>query len=137
VDVSLRRIRYIAFLVTLFAGVTMGLSALGIYAAVAQWLSTSQREIAVHLALGATYTHIRSSVLARIMTVTGTALLIGMAGALAARNTIQAFLYGVQPQLSTVLLFAVLLLGAVAFSSSYIPALRSKFIDPAELLRHE
>jgi ABC-type antimicrobial peptide transport system permease subunit len=115
----------------------MGLSALGIYAAVAQWLSTSQREIAVHLALGATYTHIRSSVLARIMTVTGTALLIGMAGALAARNTIQAFLYGVQPQLSTVLLFAVLLLGAVAFSSSYIPALRSKFIDPAELLRHE
>ena len=137
IDVSLRRIRYMAFLMTLFAGVTMVLSALGIYAAVAQWLSTSRREIALHLALGATYSQIRSSILAKVMMITGMALGIGFMAALVARNTIQSFLYGVQPQLSAVLLFAVLLLGAVAFLSSYIPALRSRFIDPAELLRHE
>jgi hypothetical protein len=80
---------------------------------------------------------IRTSILTRVMTMTGTALLIGMAGAFAARNTIQAVLYGVQPQLSAILLFAVFLLGGVAFTASYIPALRSKFIDPAELLRNE
>jgi predicted permease len=137
IDSSLGRIRYLAFLMAFFAGITMVLSALGIYAAVAQWLSTSQHEIALHLALGATYTHIRSSILTRVMALTGTALLIGLAGAFAARNTIQTFLYGVQPQLSAVLLFAVLLLGVVAFIASYIPALRSKFIDPAELLRNE
>jgi ABC-type antimicrobial peptide transport system permease subunit len=137
IDASLRRIRYLAFLMALFAGITMVLSALGIYAVVAQWLSASQQEIALHLALGATYTHIRSSILARVMAITGTALLIGLAGAFAARNTIQAFLYGVQPQLGAVLLFAVVLLGMAAFIASYIPALRCKFIDPAELLRNE
>src|SRR6185437_5057824 len=130
-------IRYIAFLMTLFAGVTMVLSALGIYAAVTQWVSSSQRQIALHLALGATYAHIRSSILTKIMTITGTALFIGLAATLAAKNTIQALLYGVQPQMSTVIVFATLLLGSVALLSSYIPALRSKFIDPAKLLRSE
>ncbi len=137
IDASLRRIRYLAFLMTLFAGVTMALSALGIYAAVAQWVSVSQREIALRLALGATYSQIRNSILTRIMAITGMALAIGLVAALAARNMIQSFLYGVQPQMSTVLLLAALLLAAVAFWASYIPALRSKFIAPAELLRSE
>ncbi|HKV93489.1 MAG TPA: ABC transporter permease [Candidatus Angelobacter sp.] len=137
IDASLRRIRFMAFLMMLFAGVTMVLSALGIYAAVAQWLSTSQREIALHLALGATYYQIRNSILARIMAITGMALAVGLLAALAIRNTLKTFLYGVQPQMSTVIAFAALLLASVALLSSYIPALRSKFIDPARLLRSE
>jgi putative ABC transport system permease protein len=137
IEASFRRIRYMAFLMTLFAGVTMLLSALGIYASVAQWVSTSQREIALHLALGATYTRIRSSILTRIMTITGMGLAIGAAAALGARTTMKSLLYGVQPQVSAILTVAVLLLGMVAFFSSYIPALRSRFIDPAELLRSE
>jgi predicted permease len=137
IDVSFRRIRYMAFLMMLFAGVTMAVSALGIYAAVAQWLSTSEREIALHLALGATYSKIRKSILTRVMTITGVAFALGIVAALGAQSAMKSLLYGVQPQVSTILTFAVLLLGMVAFFSCYIPALRSKFIDPAELLRSE
>lgn len=137
IDLSLSRIRYTAFLMTLFASVTMLLSALGIYAAVAQWLSTSQQEIALRLAFGATYSQIRGSILARIMAITALALVAGMLASMAASNTIRSLLYGVQPQLGTVLLATALLLGAVAFLASYIPALRSKFIDPVQLLRAE
>jgi putative ABC transport system permease protein len=137
IDASLRRIRYLALLMTLFAGVTILLSAVGIYAAVVQWLSTSQKEIAVHLALGATYFQIRSSILTRVMVVTGVALALGLLGAFAAGNTLQAMLYGVQPHWGIALGLAALLLTTVSLLASYIPALRSKFIDPATLLRSQ
>jgi ABC-type antimicrobial peptide transport system permease subunit len=105
-----------------------------------QWcngLSSSQREMALRLALGATYSQIRSSLITRIMAITGTALGIGLIAALAGKNTMKAFLYGVQPQLSNVVVWSALLLGIVALISSYIPALLSRFINPAELLRCE
>jgi putative ABC transport system permease protein len=137
IDASLRRIRYIAFLMTLFATATMLLSSLGIYAAVAHWLSTSQKEIAVCIALGASYSEIRGSILTRIMAVTGVAFAIGSVAALAASNSIRAFLYGVQPQFGAAFVWAASLLGATALLSSYMPALRSRFVDPAELLRSE
>jgi putative ABC transport system permease protein len=137
IDAGLRRIRYLAMLMTLFAAVTITLSAVGIYAAVVQWLSASQREIAVHLALGATYFQIRNAILKRVMVVTGTALALGLLGSLAASNTLQAMLYGVQPRWGAVLVLTVLLLATVSLLASYIPALRSRFIDPATLLRSE
>jgi putative ABC transport system permease protein len=137
IDASLRRIRYAAFLMTLFAGITIVLSALGIYAVVMQWVSTSQKEIALHLALGATYSQIRKSVLTRIMFITGMSLATGLVGALAARNTMKTLLYGVQPEMGSIWALATLLLGTVALLASYIPALRSKFVDPATLLRNE
>lgn len=137
IDASLRRIRYMAFLMALFATATMLLSALGIYAAVAHWLSTSQKEIAVCIALGASYSGIRGSILARIMAVTGVAFAIGSIAALAASNSIRAFLYGVQPQFGAAFVWAASLLGATALLSSYVPAVRSRFVDPAELLRGE
>jgi predicted permease len=137
IDASLRRIRYLALLMTLFAGVTILLSAVGIYAAVVQWLSTSQKEIAVHLALGATYFQIRSSILKRVMAVTGAALALGLLGSLAASNTLQAMLYGVQPHWGAVVTLAALLLATISLLASYIPALRSRFIDPATLLRSQ
>ncbi len=137
IDSSLRRIRYMAFLMTLFAATTMLLSAMGIYAAVAHWLSTSQREIALCIALGAPYSEIRSHILKRVIAITGLALAIGLIVAVAASNTMKAFFYGVQPQPGLAFVFATLLLGGTALLSSYIPALRSKFIDPAELLRGE
>jgi len=137
IEASLRRIRFLVFLMALFATATMLLSSLGIYAAVAHWLSTSRKEIAVCIALGATYSAIRASVLTRIMAVTALAFAFGSGLALAVRNAVEGFLYGVQPQFGTALIWSTLLLGVTALLSSYVPALRSNFIHPAELLRSE
>jgi putative ABC transport system permease protein len=137
IDASLRGIRYMAFLMTLFAVITMFLSGVGIYATVAQWLSTSQKEIALHLVLGATYHQIRRTILARIIALTVTALAIGIFVAFAGSIVLKSLLYGAAPRLDAVLPLAVSLVGAIALLCGYAPTLRSKFIAPAELLRSE
>lgn len=137
IDASLRRIRYMAFLMTLYAGVTMLLSGMGIYAAVAQWVSSSKKEIALYMALGATYFRVRNAIVERILLVTSVSLLLGTLTALATGGALQSLLYGVKPPFAAALLPATGVLAGVAFLSSYVPALRSRFINPAELLRSE
>jgi predicted permease len=137
IDLSLRRIRFLALLMTLFSAITMLLSALGIYATVMQWLSTAQQEIALRLAFGATHSQIHNSVVMRVMLTTGVALGIGLLASLGISTSLKSLLYGVQPELGAVWISAALLLGIVAFVSCYMPALRSKFVSPLQLLRSE
>ena len=62
---------------------------------------------------------------------------IGVAGSLALTRVIAGFLFGITPTDAPTLLAVLLLFGAVAFLSTYIPARRASRIDPAVAFRYE
>ena len=62
---------------------------------------------------------------------------IGVAGSLALTRVIAGFLFGITPTDAPTLLAVLLLFGAVAFLSTYIPARRASRIDPAAAFRYE
>jgi ABC-type antimicrobial peptide transport system permease subunit len=64
-------------------------------------------------------------------------LLIGLAGALALSRLITTLLYGVYPNDPLSFAAIALLLAAVAFLATWLPARRATRIDPLSALRHE
>ena len=114
------RARFNAILLGIFATIAMVLAAIGIYGVVSYTVRQRTREIGIRAA---------------VLIFAGT--LLGLAGALAATQVLETFLYEVKPDdPQTYLLIAVLLAG-VALLASYVPARRASVIDPAITLRTE
>jgi ABC-type antimicrobial peptide transport system permease subunit len=129
------RPRFVAWLLSAFAGLSLLLAATGLNG-VASWLVTQRtREIGVRLALGAASADISREVMGEAgrWITAGTAL--GGAIAWAGTRAIEAQLYGVTARdpVSWIvvlgLLFAALLLAVLR------PALRAAHVDPMEALR--
>ena len=64
-------------------------------------------------------------------------IVIGVGGALGLSRFIASFLYSVTPRDIGVFVGAPLLLGAIAFLATWIPALRASRVDPVDALRGE
>ena len=69
------------------------------------------------------------------MTILGS--IIGIIGAFFISRAAQSMLYEMSGYDPIVVSIVVLVLGMVAFSAGYLPALRASKIDPMEALRHE
>ena len=67
----------------------------------------------------------------------GLGMLIGLAGALALSRLITTLLYGVYPNDPLSFAAIALLLTAVAFLATWLPARRATQVDPLSALRHE
>ncbi|HEX5314594.1 MAG TPA: ADOP family duplicated permease [Gammaproteobacteria bacterium] len=124
-------------LLTTMASLALLLSALGIFALVANIVAQRTREFGIRIALGATMRNImlhvaRTGVSAAV--VGGAAGLLISAGALRAMRSV---VYGVGVYDATTILVVVLLLGLVIFVAAILPALRVGRIDPVETLRNE
>lgn len=129
--------RFSTALMLAFAGLTLLLSVLGLYGALAQVVSQRLREIGVRLAIGAQPASIFRRVVGDGLVVVSGGLLIG--GVLAAMTSaqIEALLFGVtafDPLTYAGMVVGLLLAGFVA---SAIPALRASRVDPAVVLRKE
>lgn len=132
---ALARERLLMTLVALLAVAALLLSAIGIHGLIASGVAERTREMGIRLALGATSGQVvRSAALPGIvLAVAG--LLAGAALAYAASGLLRGLLWGVAPNdaLTFAAVGAVLL--AVAVISSLLPALRTRRLDPATLLR--
>jgi putative ABC transport system permease protein len=94
-------------------------------------------ELGLRMALGAQPKHVVRLVLRQAMTLSVLGIIIGVAASFAAAPLLAEFLYGVKPHdVLTTVLVSVLLL-AVTFFASYIPASQATAIDPIETLRHD
>jgi putative ABC transport system permease protein len=134
---SLSRTRFSMLLLSIFAGLALMLSAVGIYGVMAYSVAQRTREIGIRLALGAA----RKDVLAMVLLGGGRlatfGLVLGLAGALALNYWLRNQLYGVSPADPVTYIAVALLLGAVALAASYIPARRATHVDPLVALRYE
>jgi putative ABC transport system permease protein len=120
-----------------FAGLAMVLAALGVYGVVIYAVEQRRREFGVRLALGAD----RSSIIrlalrhAMIPTIAGTMIGIGAAFVLARFNS--TLFVGVQPFDMPTFVASAVLLAAIAYAASYLPARRIADEDAVLALRAE
>ena len=126
-----------AFMLAAFGALALVLSSLGIYGVMAYTVSRRTREIGVRVALGAARRDVIGMVVGRAMGIAALGLVIGAAGALAAGQLLQAQLFGVSPRDPLTFVVIALLLAAVAFIASWLPARRAAAVDPLVALRYE
>ncbi len=134
-SVTLRRISMI--LLAMFAALAVFLAVVGLYGVMAHLVAQRTREIGVRLALGARPKDISQLVVRQGLLLAGVGICLGTAAALALARVLTSLLFGVRPEDPATFAAVGLLLAAVAFLASYIPARRAAKVDPIIALRYE
>jgi putative ABC transport system permease protein len=120
-----------------FGGLTLALSAIGLYAALAFAVGQRRREIAIRMALGADRITVGALVLRRGGFVVALGLVAGLAVSLGTGPIIAHMLYGVSPRDPLTLLAGPSVLVAIALVAMWLPARRAMGTDPIAALRAE
>ena len=137
VDESLARRRFSMLLLTLFAGLALGLATIGIYGVIAYLVTQGTRELGIRMALGATPRGILLLILRHGLSVALVGVGAGLAGAFALTRFMRNLLFGIDAADPATFATVSLLLVAVALAASYFPARRAASIDPAVAFRAE
>jgi putative ABC transport system permease protein len=120
-----------------FAGVALGLGAIGIYGVMAYSVSQQTREIGIRMALGAPASKVLTMVMGRGMLLAFSGVAIGLIGAGCLTQLMSTILFGVTATDPLIFASVALLLISVAIIASYIPSRRATRIDPTVALKYE
>ncbi|HEV3409441.1 MAG TPA: FtsX-like permease family protein, partial [Chthoniobacterales bacterium] len=134
---SLARPRFNALLLSIFAGVALVLTAIGIYGVMAYSVAQRTNEIGIRIALGAAQSSIFKLVVGQAMMLVAISVGIGLAGAFAATRLLSSLLFGVGASDPITFGAIVLLIALVAFLAAWLPARRATKVDPMIALRAE
>ncbi len=134
---SLSQQRFNMLLLGAFAGLALLLAAVGIYSVLSYSVRRSVREIGIRLALGARLGDVLRTVVIEGMKPTLLGVAIGSAGALALGRVLASLVFEVKPTDPLTFVAVTMLLVAVAFLASVIPAYRATKVDPMVALRYE
>jgi putative ABC transport system permease protein len=130
-------LKYIAAVMSAFAGLALLLALLGIYAVMTYFVSQRSREIGVRMALGATGSDVTWLTLSQGATLTSIGVGIGLVLAVGLSRAMEAGLLGiVSTDIRMTFLIAVVL-AATALAATYLPARRAASVDPMIALRSE
>jgi len=129
--------RFALYVLGVFAGLAVILTAVGVYGVVAYATARRTREIAVRLALGADGRRIVLLVLREgaLWTLGGVAA--GLVGARLLTRYLETLLFRVGPNDAATLASVVVVLAVIALLASAIPAIRAVRVDPMLSLRTE
>jgi predicted lysophospholipase L1 biosynthesis ABC-type transport system permease subunit len=127
----------LATLLTLFAGGSLLIAAIGQYAVVAFDGRRRSREFGVRIALGASSRQLVSSVISESFRLTALGLVIGFALSVAVGTVLARVLYGVTPTDPVTFASVFVLLAGASLLASYLPARRAASTDPMVVLRTE
>ena len=127
----------LATLLTLFAGGSLLIAAIGQYAVVAFDGRRRMREFGVRIALGASSRQLVSSVISESFRLTALGLLIGFALSVGVGMALARVLYGVTPTDPATFASVFVLLAGASLLASYVPARRAASTDPMVVLRTE
>ena len=135
VNESTQQSRSMMWLFVSFAGVALGLAAVGAYGVVSY--STAQRtfEIGVRVALGAGRRSIFQLVLGQSLRLVLAGLALGVAASLGLTRMLSAFLYGTATTDPMTLAGVCGMLVVVALVAGYVPARKAAGVDPLIALR--
>lgn len=124
-------------LLSVLAALALLLSAVGIFALVANMIAQKTREIGIRMALGSTIPNAMIHVGRLGLGAAAVGLLLGLILCDALLPAMRSVLYGIGAYDLRTILAALLTLGVVALLASSVPALRVARIDPAKTLREE
>jgi putative ABC transport system permease protein len=129
--------RFLAMLLGMFAAVALVLAAVGVYGVMSYAVSEQTHEIGIRMALGASDRRVLAEVVGRGARLTIAAVVVGLAGAVAAARLTANVLFGIAPTDPIALASAAVLLGFVSLAACYVPARRASRVDPVVALAQE
>ncbi|MEO8680343.1 MAG: ABC transporter permease, partial [Vicinamibacterales bacterium] len=132
---SLGAQRIVASLTTVFAGLALVLSAVGLYSVLAYAVSQRAPEIGIRMALGAQRGQVVRLIMRSGLDLVAIGLVLGLVSAAGAARVIQSLLYGVEPMDLRVYATVALMFIVVAVAACLVPSLRASRIDPLLALR--
>ena len=129
--------RFAMIFLSIFAGLALVLSAVGVYGVISYVVSQRTREIGVRVALGAQRRDVLRLILGDGAQLTFFGVAIGLAASLGLTRLLANLLFGVRATDPVTLTAVTVILCAVAFLACYIPARRATRVDPMVALRYE
>jgi ABC-type antimicrobial peptide transport system permease subunit len=129
--------RFLAALLTGFAGLAALLALVGVYGLLSFSVSRRARELGVRMALGAGRTRVVTLVLGQSAALVGIGLVAGVALAMTLTRLLRTLLFGVRPGDPTTVVAMAGGIALAALLASLPPALRASRIDPVIALREE
>ncbi|HKF53578.1 MAG TPA: FtsX-like permease family protein, partial [Candidatus Acidoferrales bacterium] len=134
---SLLQDELMATLCGFFGGLAVLLAAIGLYGVISYTVAQRTNEIGIRMALGAQRGGVIRLILREVAVLIGIGVAIGAGLALAASTTAGSLLYGLKSHDPVTLASAAVLLAAIGFAASFIPARRAIRVDPMVALRYE
>lgn len=130
-------VQYVALLVAGFGILALILSAVGVFALMANSVAERRHEIGIRMALGAQKWNVLCTVMRRALIATVIGLAWGVLLALALARLLASLIYGVGAWDTETFVVIPGLLALVALVAAYFPARRTTSIDPMQTLRTE
>jgi predicted permease len=137
VDESLVGRRFLVVLLSIFAGLSLLLSTLGLYGVINYGVKLRVREIGVRMALGAQRNDVLRLILRQGVRLAMAGLVLGLLGVFLAGRALSSLLYEVSLFNPVTLAGTSVLLAATVLLASYLPARRAAQLDPMRTLREE
>jgi putative ABC transport system permease protein len=134
---SVEQRRFAMLLISIFAGVALLLSSVGLYAVMSNLVAQRTREIGIRVALGARGVDVLRLVVRQGAALTFAGIALGLLCSFALTRTIQSLLFGVSATEPLVFIVIPLLLTGVALGACLVPARRATKVDPIVALRYE
>jgi len=129
--------RMAAWLLAIFAGLSLTLAVIGVYGVMAYSVSQRTRELGIRMALGASRMEVLRLIVGHGLRLTALGVAVGLVISLAASRLVTSLLFDVSATDIVTFVTVPLVLAVAAFGASYLPALRATRIDPMVALRYE
>ena len=134
---SLSGLKEPAWLIAIFAGLSVLLAALGLYGVVSHGVTQKRREIGIRMALGARANDVVSLVVRNIVITVAGGLVAGIAAAAALTRVTASLLFETSALDPIAFAIAATVMTTVAIVAALIPASRATRVDPTTALRSE
>jgi putative ABC transport system permease protein len=129
--------RFNTTLLSIFAGVALILTMVGLYGVMSYSVAQRTNEIGIRMALGAQTRDVLRLIVGQGFILVLVGLVLGLGFAFALTRLIASLLFGVTTKDPLTFAAVAVLLAFIALLACYIPARRAAKIDPMEALRYE
>lgn len=137
VSAAVTQPRFNVFLLGLFSGIALLLSAAGIYGVTAYSVTQRTHEFGIRLALGAQVGDVLKMIVRQGMVLISAGIVVGLLASFALTRLLRTLLFGVSVTDPLTFVAITFLLALVALLACYIPARRATKVDPLVALRYE
>ena len=120
-----------------FGGLALLLAAVGLYGVISYTVAQRTNEIGIRIALGSQRAGVVRLILGEVAILVTVGLAVGLGLTLAGSKVATSMLFGLKPRDPLTLALTVLILAAIGFAASYLPARRASRLDPMTALRYE